>query len=235
MVDPAVDANDGMDAHASEVERKSEGHQKEGASPSAFHRTQFVSPEQKARGRYDIAVLILSGGALGLCLVVGQDYLRLRGGGGAVLLALAMLCWALSVSCILFSWKVMRPPDVEATSAPLVRSFEGIVSALSTGSTVLFLIGAIFFAAYVATEPRADAKQQPVPRAAEEITRVLSLYDTIRDVCPDCSAVEARKVLQACEGSYVVPDVLREACPHCSDKAVLQLDRRCMEKWNRSR
>jgi hypothetical protein len=180
-------------------------------------------------------VLIFSGGALGLCFVVGQDYLRLRGGGGAALLALALLCWALSVSCILFSWKAMRQTGVGTISAPLVQPSEGIISALSTGSGLLFLIGVAFFAACVAAEPRADAKQQSVVRAAEEIARVLSLYDTIRDVCPDCSATEARKVLQACEGSYVVPDVLREACPHCSEKAVLQLDRRCMEKWSRPR
>ena len=234
MVDPTADANDGIATDESEVERKSEGNQKEGTSPSPFHRTQIVSPEQ-ARGRYDIAVLIFSGGALGLCLVVSQDYLRLRGGGGAVLLALAMLCWALSVSCILFSWKAMRQAGVGISSAPLVRSSEGIVSALSTASAVLFLIGVVFFAAYVAAGPSADAKQQPAPRAGEEVARVLSLYDTIRDVCPDCSAAEARKVLQACEGSYVVPEVLREACPHCTDKAVLQLDRRCMEKWSKPR
>jgi hypothetical protein len=213
MVDPTIESNDGVNAGES------------GRNRSAV---------EKIEATYDKAVLILSGGALSLSLVVIQDYLRLRGSGSA-LIALALLSWALSVSCVLFSWKAIgvRLRQMGATLEEATSN--RTISALSTGSGVLLLLGVVFFAVYVAFEPRASAKQQQVPAAAEEITRILSLYDTIREVCPECSAVEARKVLQTCEGSYVVPEVLREACPHCTEKGILQLDRQCMEKWNKPR
>jgi hypothetical protein len=99
---------------------------------------------------------------------------------------------------------------------------------------VLFFVGVAFFAAYVAIEP-VRVKQQPVSTATEEITRFLSLYDTISEACPDCSKVEVGKVLQACERSYIVPDVLREACPRCTEKGIVELNHRCMDKWNSPR
>jgi len=231
MVDPAIGGKDSEGAERSE-----------GKKPlaSSSDRAQLVSMGQKSQEAYDKAVLILSGGALGLSLVVIKDYLGLRGGGGAGLLALALLCWALSVSCILFSSassrKVLRSAlgriDGGERSAHLDERSDRVASGLSTGSGVLFLVGVAFFAAYVAIEPATGVKQQPVSTAPEEITRVLSLYDTIREACPDCSSVETRKVLQVCEGSYIVPDVLREACPRCIEKGIFQLNRRCMEKWN---
>jgi hypothetical protein len=242
MVDPTIGGKDSGGAERSEVEGKSEADRKEPAHPLAWSsdRAQLVSLERKSQQAYDKAVLILSGGALGLSLVVVKDYLGLRGGGGAGLMALAMLCWALSVSCILFSSassrKVLRSAirrvDGGGPSPHLDELSDRVASGLSTGSGVLFLVGVAFFAAYVAIEPAAVVKQQPVSTAPDEITRFLSLYDTIREACPDCSTVEARKVLQACEGSYIVPDVLREACPRCTEKGILQLSRRCMEKWN---
>src|SRR5262249_31611322 len=179
------------------------------------------------------AVLILSGGALGLSLVVIHAYLPLRGGGSS-LIALALLSWALSISCILFSWKAIGVRLRQMGGTLEEASSNRTIAALSTGSGVLFLLGVALFAVYLAIEPRASAKQQ-APSAAEDITRTLSLYDTIREVCPECSTVEAHKVLQTCEGSYVVPEVLHEACPHCTERAILQLDRRGMEKWNKPR
>jgi hypothetical protein len=224
MADPTIESNDEVDA--GEVGRNNKPE------------TNRVSAG-KVDDSYDKAVLILSGSALGLSLVVIQDYLRLRG-GGAGLIALALLSWALSVSCILFSWKAIgahlrQMGGGTALMTLAETSSNRMVQALSTGSGVLFLLGVVFFAVYVALEPRASAKQQQAPAAGEEITRVLALYDTIREVCPECSAAEARKVLQACEGSYVVPEVLHEACPHCTERGILQLDRRCMEKWNKPR
>jgi hypothetical protein len=111
---------------------------------------------------------------------------------------------------------------------------ERVASGFGAASGLLFLVGVAFFAAYVAIKPAAGVKQQPVSTVAEEITRVLSLYDTIREVCPDCSTVDAHKTLQVCESSYMVPDTLREACPNCTEKGILQLSRRCMEKWSSS-
>ena len=232
-----------------EVEEKSDADRKQAATPPGVelqrpaYRAQLVALEQKFQEAYDKAVLILSGGALGLSLVVVKDYLRLRGGGGSGLIALALLSWALSVSCILFSSrssrKVLRSAvtrvDNGVPSAHLGELSDRVASGLSTGSGVLFLVGVGFFASYVAIEPGAGVRQQPVSTAPEEIARFLSLYDTIREACPDCSTVEARKVLQACEGSYIVPDVLREACPRCTEKGILQLNHRCMEKWNTTR
>ncbi len=241
MADPAIGLKD---SEGAEAEGKSEA-RKEAADPQAWSsdRTQLVSLEQKSQEAYDKAVLILSGGALGLSLVVIKDYLTLRGGGGSGLMALALLCWALSVSCILFSSassrkalrSAIRQIDDGLPLAHLEELSNRIASRLRTGSGGLFLVGVAFFAAYVAIEPTAGVKQQPVTTAPNEITRFLSLYDTIREACPDCSTVEARKVLQVCEGSYMVPDVLREACPRCTEKGILQLNRRCMEKWNSPR
>ena len=246
MVDPTIGGKDKEGAEKSEAEGKSEAGRKVAANPQDLeleeraYRAQLVSLEQKSREVYDKAVLILSGGALGLSLVVFKDYLTLRGGGGSGLMAFALLCWALSVSCILFasasSRKVLRSAlrraDDGVPSARLEELSDRVASGLSIGSGALFLVGVAFFAAYVAIEPAAGIKQQPVPTAPDEITRFLSLYDTIREACPDCSTVEVRKVLQVCEGSYMVPDVLREACPRCTEKGILQLNRRCMEKWN---
>ena len=219
MVDPPIESNDGVSAGESGRKKKPETN---------------TSPMEKIDRSYDRAVLILSGGALSLSLVVIQDYLQLRGGGSG-LIAAALLSWALSVSCILFSWKAIGARLRQMGGTLEEATTNRTISALSTASGVLFLLGVVFFALYVAIEPRASAKQQQAPAAAEEITRVLSLYDTIREVCSECSGSEARKVLQACEGSYVVPDVLREACPHCTEKGILQLERRCMEKWSRPR
>ena len=233
MVDPTIGGED------------SEGAERSEAEPLAWgsDRAQLVSLEQKSQQAYDKAVLILSGGALGLSLVVVKDYLGLRGGRGSGLMALALLCWALSVSCILFSSassrKVLRSAirgiDGGGPSPHLDERSDRVASGLSAGSGVLFLVGVASFAVYVALEPAAAVKQQPVSTAPGEITRFLSLYDTIKEACPDCSTVEARKVLQACEGSYMVPDVLREACPRCTEKGIFQLNRRCMEKWNSPR
>src|SRR5262249_12543178 len=149
---------------------------------------------RKVEHSYDKAVLILSSGALGLSLVVIHDYLRLRGGGSS-LIALALLSWALSVSCILFSWKAIGVRLRQMGGGTTLMTYEEaasnrIVTALSTGAGALFLLGAVFFAIYVAHEPRASSKEQQAPTAAEDITRVLSLYDTIREVCPECSAAE---------------------------------------------
>jgi len=219
MVNPTFESNDEVNA--------GESGRKNGSEISR-------SAVEKIDHSYDKAVLILSGGALSLSLVVIQDYLRVRGSGSA-LIALALLSWALSVSSVLFSWKAVGIRLRQAGGTVEEATSNRIISALSTGSGVLFLLGVLFFAVYVALEPRAGAKQQQTPAAADEITRILSLYDTIREVCPECSAAEARKALQTCEGSYVVPEVLREACPHCTEKGILQLDRRCMEKWNKPR
>ena len=129
----------------------------------------------------------------------------------------------------------MRQIDDGLPSTHLEELSDRVASRLRTGSGGLFLIGVAFFAAYVAIEPVAGVKPQSVSTAPDEITRFLSLYDIIREACPDCSTVEARKVLQVCEGSYMVPDVLREACPRCTEKGILQLNHRCMEKWNSPR
>ena len=219
MVDPPIESNDGVSPGESGRKNKPETN---------------TSPVEKIDDSYDRVVLILSGGALSLSLVVIQDYLRLRGGGSG-LIAASLLSWALSVSCILFSWKAIGARLRQLGCTLEEATTNRTISALSIGSGVLFLLGVVFFAVYVALEPRASAKQQQAPAAAEEITRILSLYDTIREVCPECSAVEARKVLQTCEGSYVVPEVLREACPHCTERGILLLDRRCLERWNKPR
>ena len=242
MVDPTSGGKDGGGAERAEEEGGSESDRQETANPLTWSsdRAKLVSLEQKSQEAYDKAVLILSGGALGLCLLVVKDYLGLRGGGGAGLIALALLCWALSVSSILFSSassrkvlkSAIRRMDRGGPSPHLEELSDRVASRLRTGSGGLFLVGVAFFAAYVAIEPAAGIKQQPVSTAPDEITRFLSLYDTIREACPDCSTVEVRKVLQVCEGSYMVPDVLREACPRCTEKGILQLNRRCMEKWN---
>ena len=236
MVDPTIGGKESEGAERSEAD---------GKEPVAWSsdRAQLVSLEQRSQEAYDKAVLILSGGALGLSLVVFKDYLRLRGGSGSGLIALALLCWALSVSCVLFSSassrKVLRSAirgvDGGGPSPHLDERSDRVASGLSAGSGVLFFMGIALFAVYVAIEPAAVVKQQPVSTAPDEITRFLSLYDTIKEACPDCSTDEARKVLQACEGSYMVPDVLREACPRCTEKGILQLNRRCMEKWNSPR
>jgi hypothetical protein len=245
MVDPTIGGKDGGGAERAEEAGRSEADRQQTANPLTWSsdRAKLVSLEQKSQEVYDKAVLILSGGALGLSLLVVKDYLGLRGGGGAGLIALALLCWALSVSSILFSSasrrkvlkNAIRRMDDGGPSPHLEELSDRVASGLRAGSGVLFLVGVAFFAAYVAIEPAAVVKQQPVSTAQDEITRFLSLYDTIREACPDCSMVEARKVLQACEGSYVVPDVLREACPRCTEKGILQLNRRCMEKWNSPR
>jgi hypothetical protein len=232
-------------AEKSEAEGKSETRKKEaanalGGEPLRAFRAQLVSLEQKAQEFYDKAVLTLSGGALGLSLIVVKDYLRLGAGGAGGLIVLALLCWTLSVSCILFSYlssrkalrNAIRRADRGAQSAQLEEQSNRALG-LSTGSGVLFLVGVGFFVAYVAIEP--GGKQQPVSTAPEEIARFLSLYDSIREACPDCSTIETRKILQVCEDSYIVPEVLREACPRCSEKGILQLGRRCMEKWNSPR
>jgi hypothetical protein len=234
MVDPTIGGKE-----STEAEAKFGADGNEAANLHAW-RAQLVSLEQKSREAYDKAVLALSGGALGLSLVVVKDYLRLRGGGGSGLMALALLCWALSVSCVLFSSrssrKVLRSAIRRvANGAPSSHPEElsdRLASGFGAASGLLFLVGVAFFAAYVAIEPPAGVKQQPVSTAPEEVARLLSLYDTIREACPECSTVEAHKVLQVCEGSYMVPDVLRQACPSCTEKGILQLARRCMEKWN---
>ena len=250
MADPTVAGEDAEDAEMPVVERKSEADRKETANPDSgveverrAFRAQLVSLQQKSQEAYDRAALTLSGGALGLSLVVVRDYLRLHGGGGAGLMVMALLCWALSVSCILFSYasrlkdlrSAIRRVDHGATSAHLGGLSDGVASGLSAGSSLLFLVGVGFFAAFVAIEPGAGPRQQPLSIASEEVARFLSLYDAVREACPDCSTAEARKVLQVCEGSYIVPDVLREACPHCTDKGILELDHRCLEKWNSPR
>ena len=244
MVDPTTGGKDREATEKSDAKGKSDADRKEAANPSGVelqrraYRAQLVSLEQKTKEAYDKAVLTLSGGALGLSLVVVKDYLRLPGGGRGGLMVLALLCWALSVSCILLSFtssrkalrSAIRRVDRGVPSAHLGELSDRVASGLSTGSGALFLVGVGFFAAYVAIEP--GIRQQPVSTAPEEIGRLLSLYDSIREACPDCSTVEARKILQVCEGSYIVPDVLREACPRCTEKGILQLDRRCMEKWS---
>ena len=238
MVDPTIIG----DQEITDAEVKLEADTDEAANLEAW-RARLVSLEQKSQEAYGKAVLILSGGALGLSLVVVKDYLRLRGVGGSGLMALALLCWALSVLSVLLSSissrKVLRSAIWRvANGAPYSHSeelSERVASRLGVGSGLLFLVGVAFFAAYVAIEPAAGLKQQPVSTSPEEITRVLSVYDTIREVCPDCSTVEAHKVFQVCESSYVVPDTLHEACPNCTEKGILQLSRRCMEKWNSSR
>lgn len=236
MVDPATGGKE-----TTEAEGKVAAATQEAVNLDAW-RTQVVSLEQQSREAYGKAVLILSGGALGLSLVVVKDYLRLRGGGGSGLMALALLCWALSVVFVLFSSissrKVLRSAMGRvANGAPYSYSeelSERVASRLGVGSGLLFLAGVAFFAAYVAIEPAGGVKQQAASTASEEIARVLSVYDTIREVCPECSTDEAHKVLQVCESSYVVPDTLHEACPNCTEKGILQLSRRCMEKWNSS-
>lgn len=243
MVDPIIEGKDGV--NAVESGGRSEPETKQEPIPPAIELLwreakagQHFSA-RKVEHSYDKAVLILSSGALGLSLAVIQDYLRLRGGGSG-LLALALLSWALSVSCILFSWKAIGVRLRQMGGGTTLVTYEEaasnrVVAGLSTGAGVLLLLGVVLFAIYVAFGPRASAKEQQAPAAAEEITRVLALYDTIREVCPECSATEARKVLQTCESSYIVPEVLRDACPHCTERGILQLDRRCMEKWNKSR
>jgi len=246
MIDPTIRDKEGTEK--SEAEAKPEVDRTETASPAGAelqrraYRAQLVAWEQKSQEAYEKAVLTLSGGALGLSLLVVKDYLRLPGRGGGGLMVSALLCWALSVSCVLFSLtssrKALRSAirridrGVPVSSAHLGKLSDRVASGLSTGSGVLFLVGVGLFAAYIAIEPGSGVRQQSVSVAPEEIARFLSLYDTIREACPDCSTVEARKVLQVCEGSYIVPDVLREACPRCTEKGILQLDRRCMEKWS---
>lgn len=236
MVDPQIGGKESI-----EPEIKFEPDRNQAANRNAWH-AQLVSLEHMSQETYDRAVLTLSGGALGLSLVVVKDYLRLRGGGGSGLMALALLCWALSVSCVLFSsvssrkvrTSAIRRATDGAPSSPPAELSDRVATRFGTVSGLLFLVGVAFFAVYVAIEPAAGVRQQPVSTAPEEIARFLSLYDTIKDVCPDCSTVEAHKVLQVCEGSYLVPDVLREACPSCTEKAISQLNHRCMEKWDSS-
>lgn len=247
MVDPTVRGEDRETAENSEVQGTSETDRQEAANSESgveiegrVYRAQLVSLGQHYQEAYDKAVLILSGGALGLSLVGVKDYLMLRGGGGAGLMVMALLCWALSVSGILFSFawsrnalkSAIRSVDRGTTSAHLGGLSERVASVLSTGSGMLFFVGVCFSAAFVAIESGAGVRPQPVSIAPEEIARFLSLYDFIREACPDCSTAEARKVLQVCEGSYLVPDVLIEACPHCTGKGIFQLERRCLEKWN---
>ena len=198
--------------------------------------------EMKSLEAYDKSILTLSGGALGLSFVAIKDYLSLRGGAGGGLIVLALLCWALSVSCTLFSSastrkairSVMEREDPRKSSGRSRERSARVASGLRIGSGLLFFGGVFFFIAYIAGWA-AVGRQQPTFAAREEIERVLSLYDTIRQMCPDCSAAEARNVLQVCEGSYIVPDVLRQACPRCTEKGILQLNFRCMEKWNSTR
>lgn len=209
----------------------------------SYYRAHLAWLEEESRGLYDRAVLTLSGGAIGVSLVVFKDYLKLRGGVGSVLIALALLCWGLSVFCTLFSSARSRKVLSRAVAwlneglAPArLNELSGrVASRVNTASSILFLFGVTFFAIYVAIEPTTAVKQQAVSSAPEELARLLSTYDTIREVCPDCSTVEARKVLQVCEGGYMVPDVLRQACPRCTDKGIVELNHRCMEKWDRAR
>jgi len=199
--------------------------------------------ESEAQGKsheaYDKSILTLSGGALGLSFITIKDYLSLRGGAGAGLIVLALLCWALSVSCTLFCSvsprKALRSTtereDARTTSARSRERSARRARGLRISSGVLFSGGVVFFAAYVAGWPTVGGRQPPVSAARQEIARVLSLYDTIRETCPDCSVAEVRNVLQVCEGSYIVPDVLRQACPRCTEKGIVELNLRCMEKW----
>ena len=211
-----------------------------GASPQQeVIRARPASGEQEAQQTYDKVILMLSGGALGLSVVAVKDYLLLRGGAGVMLIVLAMLCWALSVSCILVSFLStrrtfsggVRREDSKRRTAHSQGGVDRVVSGFRIGAGALFFWGVVFFAAYVASWPPIGGRHEQSPVAGEEISRLLSLYDTIRETCPDCSAAEAHKVLQVCEGSYIVPEVLSQACPHCTEKGILQLGRRCMEKW----
>lgn len=210
--------------------------------PPIGHKDEESEEEMKSLEAYDKSILTLSGGALGLSFVAIKDYLSLRGGAEAGLIVLALLCWALSVSCTLFSSvstrkairSVMEREDPRKSSARSRERSARVASGLRIGSGLLFFGGVVFFIAYIAGWA-VVGRQQPAFAAREEIERVLSLYDTIRQMCPDCSAAEARNVLQVCEGSYIVPDVLRQACPRCSEKGILQLNFRCMEKWNSTR
>jgi hypothetical protein len=247
VVNPTSGGKDGVGAERSDAQWQSEA-DTEIANPRVelqqrSYDAHLLSLEQRSEAIYDKAVVILSGGALGLSLVVVKDYLRLRGGGGSGLIALALLCWALSVSCILFSSpasrKILRSAlpqaDGVVASAQPQEGSDRVAAGLRMAAGLLFFVGAAFFATYVAIEPPSGVKQQPVSTAPEEIARFLSLYDSVSKACPDCSTVEVRKVLQACEGSYLVPDVLREACPRCTEKGILQLNHDCMEKWNSPR
>jgi hypothetical protein len=210
--------------------------------PPIRHKDEESEEEMKSLEAYDKSILALSGGALGLSFVAIKDYLSLRSGAGAGLIVLALLCWALSVSCTLFSSvsahkairHVMQREDPRKSSARSRERSARVISGLRIGSGLLFFVGVIFFIAYIAGWA-VVGRQQSASAAREEIERVLSLYDTIRQMCPDCSAAEARNVLQVCEGSYIVPDVLRQACPRCTEKGILQLNFRCMEKWNSTR
>jgi hypothetical protein len=210
--------------------------------PPIRYKDEESEEEMKSLEVYDKSILTLSGGALGLSFVAIKDYLSLRGGAGAGLIVLALLCWALSVSCALFSSvstreairSVMEREDSRKSSARSRERSARVASGLRIGSGLLFFGGVVFFIAYIAGWAVAG-RQQPASAAREEIERVLALYDTIRQMCPDCSAAEARNVLQVCESSYIVPDVLRQACPRCTEKGILQLNFRCMEKWNSTR
>jgi hypothetical protein len=242
VTDPTIGGRGG-EAKGPQKLQQSEAAEPESESRWRYYRAHLAWLEEESQGLYDRAVLTLSGGAIGVSLVVVKDYLKLRGGVGSVLIALALLCWGLSVFCTLFSSARSRKVLSSAVAwlneglAPArINELSGrVASRLNTASSILFLLGVTFFAIYVAIEPTTAAKQQAVSSAPEEIARLLSTYDTIREVCPDCSAVEARKVLQVCEGGYMVPDVIRDACPRCTDKGIVELNHRCMEKWDRAR
>lgn len=119
------------------------------------HRSLLQSTAQRAWDSYDNALLILSGGAIGLSVAVLKDVIGNKPIIALCLLILAWLSWILSLAALLLShfcgakanqYAVSQlDTNTEATGG----SWNTITGICNPTSGILFLFGVIFFVLFV--------------------------------------------------------------------------------------
>ena len=123
------------------------------------YRKALLSLEQQMQSDFDKAIMLLSGGALGVSMTFLKDVLVIKQGvqGGSFLLA-AWICWGLSVTCTLFSFytsaqalrRAIQQTDDQTIYLQLVGGkFNQLTKALNLAAGILFMSGVVLIALFV--------------------------------------------------------------------------------------
>lgn len=127
-------------------------------SALASYRQHLVFASQKAQADYDRNVMALSGGAIGVSLILLRDIIRQSGGQARLLVVGAWIAWGASILVVLVSFLLSKSAldtAINQVDAGLIyeqkpgKGFSTVLPLLNIGSGLLFLIGIVLLAVFV--------------------------------------------------------------------------------------
>ncbi len=122
------------------------------------YRDFIIKAEQKAQDDFDKTVIALSGGALGVSFAFIKDIIGPDNISNTILLFLAWLFWASSITCVLASYytshlslrNVIKKIDAGETKAPRLGGFTDWITAIFNAlGGILFVAGVVLMSIFI--------------------------------------------------------------------------------------